>query len=185
MMKLTTAQVRVLKLLAEADSRGSYRVLEGPDAAPGRALEAKGLAIFARPLYGITQAGLDEVALIRHVEFRVEQGDTREDAVRSAHADRERIVLVAGRAHRAARDGGDKVPEGVLHDGTVVAEDAPLGVLLWPVRASQYASNFTLERVEMVRTATRTYVRWVYESGRERLFALGETVAVKTAEPLQ
>jgi hypothetical protein len=66
-----------------------------------------------------------------------------------------------------------------LIDTTVTAEDAPLGVCLWPVRDDQYASNFTLERVETVRTASGTRVRWVYQSGKDRWFQLGERVVVR------
>ena len=69
-------------------------------------------------------------------------------------------------------------------DGTVIAEDAPVGVQLWPTIAPQYAPNFTLERVETVRNERGTHVRWVYENGTERLFSLGESVAVRTLEPL-
>lgn len=61
----------------------------------------------------------------------------------------------------------------------VVAEDAPLGVLLWPVRDPKFAPNFTLERVEVVRTENRSFVRWVYQSGTERVFGLGEQVVVQ------
>jgi len=62
---------------------------------------------------------------------------------------------------------------------TVVAEDAPIGVLLWPVRSPEFAPNFTLERVEIVRTAASSFVRWIYESGNERVFNVGDEVAVQ------
>lgn len=62
---------------------------------------------------------------------------------------------------------------------TVVAEEAPIGVLLWPVRAPEFAPSYTLMRVETVRTADRHIVRWIYESGQERTFDAGERVAVK------
>jgi hypothetical protein len=62
---------------------------------------------------------------------------------------------------------------------TVIAEDAPIGVQLWPTTDPQYAPNFTLMEVRTVRTATRSYVRWVYENGSERTFDLGEMVAVR------
>lgn len=65
---------------------------------------------------------------------------------------------------------------------TVTAEDAPLGVQLWPTTTPAGAPNFTLERVEIVRDAYRTFVRWVYESGNTRTFLLGERVAVKIPE---
>lgn len=61
---------------------------------------------------------------------------------------------------------------------TVAAEDAPLGVQLWPTRTPEYAPNFTLNRVEVVRTPGGQYVRWVYESGDQRIFKMGELVAV-------
>jgi hypothetical protein len=66
-----------------------------------------------------------------------------------------------------------------LIDTTVTAEDAPLGVCLWPVLGEQYASNFTLERVETVRSASGTRIHWVYESGKDRWFQPGEKVAVR------
>ena len=64
---------------------------------------------------------------------------------------------------------------------SVVAEEAPLGVLLWPVRAPQYEPNFTLAEVQVVRREHGSFVRWVYQSGSERLFGLGEEVAVLAA----
>jgi len=70
-------------------------------------------------------------------------------------------------------------PTPTLIDTTVTAEDAPLGACLWPVRDERYAGNFTLERVETVRTASGTAVRWVYQSGKDRWFGLGERVAVR------
>lgn len=68
-----------------------------------------------------------------------------------------------------------------MSDGTmttVVAEYAPIGVQIWPTTAPQYAPNFTLESVSVVRTRERTYVRWQYENGSTRLFKLGERVVV-------
>ena len=65
----------------------------------------------------------------------------------------------------------------------VIAEDAPLGVLVWPVRDVRYAPNFTLERVEVVRTANGSHVVWVYESGLRRYFKLGELVICDIAQP--
>lgn len=59
----------------------------------------------------------------------------------------------------------------------VKAEDAPIGVQLWPTTAPQYAPNFTLASVAVVRTATGSHVVWTYESGTTRTFALGEEVA--------
>lgn len=60
----------------------------------------------------------------------------------------------------------------------VVAEDAPIGVQLWPTVSPMSAPNFTLEFVEIVRTADRTFVRWIYENGKTRVFKLGERVVV-------
>jgi hypothetical protein len=62
---------------------------------------------------------------------------------------------------------------------TVTAEDAPLGVQLWPTISPEFAKNFTLAEVAVVRTATQTYVRWTYESGYKRTFRVGELVAVQ------
>lgn len=61
---------------------------------------------------------------------------------------------------------------------TVKAEEAPIGVQLWPTLTPASAPNFTLERVSITRVAYRTYVTWVYESGKERHFQFGETVFV-------
>lgn len=66
-----------------------------------------------------------------------------------------------------------------LIDTTVTAEEAPLGVQLWPTYAPAYAPNFTLERVEIVRTTNGTHVQWVYESGATRQFRKGEQIAVR------
>ena len=66
-----------------------------------------------------------------------------------------------------------------LSTQSVVAEDAPLGVQLWPTRSPEYAPNFTLERVETVRDINGTHVRWVYQSGTTRVFRLGESVTVQ------
>ena len=62
---------------------------------------------------------------------------------------------------------------------TVIAEDAPIGVQLWPTRSPEFADNFTLERVEIVRDEVRTWVRWTYRNGTTRNFQLGEAIAVK------
>lgn len=61
---------------------------------------------------------------------------------------------------------------------SVVAEDAPIGVQLWPTIHPDFAPNFTLERVEITRTCVGTNVRWYYQNNTERVFRLGETVAV-------
>lgn len=62
---------------------------------------------------------------------------------------------------------------------TVIAERAPIGVLLWPVRAPHYAPNFTLARVEVVHGDESEFVRWTYQSGTVRLFKVGERVGVQ------
>jgi hypothetical protein len=62
---------------------------------------------------------------------------------------------------------------------TVVAEHAPIGVLLWPVRSPEFAPNFTLASVSIVRDAYSSYVVWTYENGDVRNFELGQEVAVQ------
>lgn len=64
-------------------------------------------------------------------------------------------------------------------DFYVVAEDAPIGVQLWPTRTPEYAPNFTLASVAVVRSEAPTYVVWTYESGTVRTLALGEQVACR------
>lgn len=66
-------------------------------------------------------------------------------------------------------------------DSSVIAEDAPIGVLLWPVRSSEYAPNYMLASVAIIRDEYRTYVRWTYQGGNVRDFGLGESVAVRLA----
>lgn len=66
----------------------------------------------------------------------------------------------------------------MIHTVSVVAEDAPIGVQLWPTRSPEFAPNFTLGRVDIARTEIGTFVRWIYQGGTERVFRLGETVAV-------
>lgn len=71
----------------------------------------------------------------------------------------------------------------------VTAEDAPIGVQLWPTTAPQYARNFTLLSVQVVTRKIRdtagewfeypATVIWTYESGKQRRFRLGERVAVQ------
>lgn len=65
-----------------------------------------------------------------------------------------------------------------IETATVIAEDAPLGVQLWPTISPEAAPNFTLERVEIVRSQIGTHVRWVYQNGDTRVFGLGQAVAV-------
>jgi hypothetical protein len=59
----------------------------------------------------------------------------------------------------------------------VTAEDAPIGIQLWPTTSPEYASNFILESVIVTRTAGTEYVTWIYENGKTRVFAKGEKVA--------
>lgn len=67
----------------------------------------------------------------------------------------------------------------------VIAEDAPIGMQLWPTVSPKHAPNFTLAAVEVVtrkvRDASGTYdsshVEWTYENGTTRLFSVGEKVA--------
>lgn len=73
--------------------------------------------------------------------------------------------------------------------GTLIAaEDAPVGVLLRPVRDTAYAHRHTahahrhtLERVEIIRAVSGTVVRWVYMSGEVLTFRLGQEVEVEIA----
>lgn len=69
--------------------------------------------------------------------------------------------------------------------GTVIAEQAPIGVQLWPTRSPQDAPNFTLAEVRLVRNHRGTHVQWVYEGGQERFFSIGDEVAVLTEKPLE
>jgi hypothetical protein len=64
---------------------------------------------------------------------------------------------------------------------TVKVEDAPIGVQIWPTIAPEFAPNFTLDRIEVVRTEVRSYVRWVYQSGTVRVFRVGEEIAISLA----
>lgn len=67
-----------------------------------------------------------------------------------------------------------------MHADTVIAaEDAPIGVQLWPTIHPQYAPNFRLAEVITHRNAVRTWVEWIYESGKTRSFELGEPVACR------
>ena len=61
---------------------------------------------------------------------------------------------------------------------TVVAEEAPVGVPLWPTREPDHAEFFTLVEVQMVRREERSFVRWVYQSGATREFTPGTGVVV-------
>lgn len=64
-----------------------------------------------------------------------------------------------------------------MTDSTVLAEKAPLGILLWPVRAPKYAPNFTLAKVEVAGDV----VTWTYQGGNVRHFRKGERVVVRMA----
>jgi hypothetical protein len=66
---------------------------------------------------------------------------------------------------------------------TVAAEDAPLGVQLWPTLSPEFAPQFTLDEVATVRTVNGTYVRWTYQDGKTRQFRVGEQVMVSLAPP--
>lgn len=67
----------------------------------------------------------------------------------------------------------------------ITAEDAPIGVQVWPTISPRYAPNFTIAAVEIVtrklRDTSGTYetsqVIWTYENGNTRTFDLGERVA--------
>lgn len=67
----------------------------------------------------------------------------------------------------------------------ITAEDAPIGVQLWPTSSPKYAPNFTLAAVEVVTRKTRdasgthetAVVFWTYENSNTRSFSLGEQVA--------
>lgn len=62
---------------------------------------------------------------------------------------------------------------------SVVAENAPIDVQLWPTVDPKFAPNFTLNEVQIIRNELGTYVRWVYEGDVEtRTFPLGQTVTV-------
>lgn len=62
---------------------------------------------------------------------------------------------------------------------SIIAEDAPIGVQLWPTISPEFAPNFTLAEVQIVRTETQRYVRWLYQNGNERVFQLGQSVTVR------
>lgn len=67
-----------------------------------------------------------------------------------------------------------------VKDQTVAAEDAPIGVQLWPTLKPEFAPNFTLNEVQIIRNEVGTYVRWVYQGDVEtRTFKLGEQVVIR------
>ena len=61
---------------------------------------------------------------------------------------------------------------------TVTAENAPIGVQLWPTLTPESAPNFTLDKVAVVRTENGAHVEWTYQSGNVRTFTVGEEVVV-------
>ncbi len=63
----------------------------------------------------------------------------------------------------------------------VIAEDAPLGVQLWPTIRPSAAPNFTLDKVAVVRTVNGEHVVWTYQNGATRTFSKGEQVACQIA----
>jgi hypothetical protein len=60
----------------------------------------------------------------------------------------------------------------------VAAEDAPVGVLLWPVTHPAAEPNRTLADVSVVSRPTGDVVVWRFQSGLTRTFNLGEDVVV-------
>lgn len=64
----------------------------------------------------------------------------------------------------------------------VTAEDAPIDVPLWNVEG-QNPDHVTLMRIDTMRTATRSLVRWIFKNGTERTYDFGEQVAVKLPTP--
>lgn len=74
-------------------------------------------------------------------------------------------------------------------DVTITAEDAPIGVQLWPTTTPQAARNFTLLCVQVITCVTReateacetTRVVWTYENLSTREFVLGEGVSARVS----
>ena len=62
---------------------------------------------------------------------------------------------------------------------SVIAEDAPIGVPLWPTTHPRFDRNFTLSSVSTVRDSYGTHVLWLYENGETRSFSIGERVSVE------
>lgn len=62
----------------------------------------------------------------------------------------------------------------------VIAEDAPLGVQLFPTEDPCFNDNFILQSVGVTRHAHRSpTVTWTYVSGKTRTFGVGEQVCVR------
>ncbi len=55
----------------------------------------------------------------------------------------------------------------------VTAEDAPLGMQLWPTTRPDAAPNFTLDAVAVIRTVNGERVVWAYQNGSTRTFLKG------------
>jgi hypothetical protein len=66
-----------------------------------------------------------------------------------------------------------------MTETTVVAENAPLGVQLWPTISPDYADNFILNSVAVHRRETGDFVVWTYRSGKTRTLLVGEEVVVQ------
>lgn len=66
----------------------------------------------------------------------------------------------------------------------VSAEEAPIGVLLWPVVSAGSEPHYTLAEVQVVRREERSFVRWIYQDGKERTFEVSEgVVGARSAVP--
>jgi hypothetical protein len=67
----------------------------------------------------------------------------------------------------------------------IKAEDAPLGVPLWPADSEALLPHHTLGRVEVVQSVRAlvgdrgSFVRWTFVSGIARAFRLGEEIVVE------
>lgn len=67
---------------------------------------------------------------------------------------------------------------------TIKAEDAPLGVPLWPADSEALLPHHTLEQVEVLQSVRSLvgnhgpFVRWTFVSGTTRAFRLGEEIVV-------
>jgi hypothetical protein len=72
------------------------------------------------------------------------------------------------------------MPNAEIENTTVKAEDAPVGVQLWPTRSTYYAAEYTLHSVTIHRYAHGAdFVLWTFENGKQRRFAIGEDVAIQ------
>jgi hypothetical protein len=70
----------------------------------------------------------------------------------------------------------------------IKAEDAPLGVPLWPTNGRDYLlSHHTLKQVVVVRSTSPdlgSFVRWTYQSRTGRRFRLGDEIEVEVGNRL-